>query len=146
HYNLGNALMALGQADEAVAAYATELRQRPDHQRAAGNLAVAYANIGAAFLDQGDLGHPIEALDAALRLKPDVAEAHYNRGNVLRFQGELDDAAAAYIQALALNPAWPEALSNLGNTLAALGKFDEAGAVHRQAAAIAPAVAEIHYN
>src|SRR6202035_4950870 len=55
----------------------------------------------------------LDALQAALKLKPDYPEAHLNMGNALRELGSLAEAIGAYRRAVELRPTYAEALAEL---------------------------------
>src|SRR5262249_42492425 len=76
HYSLANVLEAIGQRDEAVAAWREALRLRPDFPEALNNL-------GNTLHQLGKLAEAKAAFEEALRLKPDLPQAHNNLGHVL---------------------------------------------------------------
>jgi tetratricopeptide (TPR) repeat protein len=173
HSNLGLALVALGQAENALASYHCALKLQPDYPE-------ALCNLGAALARLGRREEAIAAYERSLARKPDQAETHYNLGTELAQQGRLTEAVVRYRQAIQLKPDYLEALNNLGITLVDLGQVEEAlvcyqkamylrpehpnaynncGAAlaeqgrlnqavgcYRQALARAPAMAEAHYN
>ena len=97
HNNLGNALVALGKHQEAVASYRAAFAINP-------TFAEAYANMGSAL---ADLHHPGDALpyfERALALNPHFAEAHNNRGQAFVALGHLPDARDRFVRAIALKP------------------------------------------
>ena len=77
--------------------------------------------------------HPLEQnedaitdYDAALRLKPDLAEAYINRGIAKAALNRHGDAIADYDQAIRSTPDYAEAYCKRGTAKAALGLNDEA--------------------
>lgn len=95
--NLGNALMAQGNWEEAAACYRQFLSHRPQ-------FAEAHSSLGNALMALGKHGEALACYRRALELKPNFAAAHNNLGNALRNQGRLEEAAASYRRALELNP------------------------------------------
>jgi Flp pilus assembly protein TadD/SAM-dependent methyltransferase len=131
HYNLGNALCALGKLEEAEASYRRVLALKP-------NLAVAHNNLGALLLGQDRLDEAVACHRAALALQPDYAEAFGNLGAALCRQGALEEGEAAIRHALALKPDFTMALDNLAVLLKNQGRWDEAIAVFRRLLQIRP--------
>lgn len=173
HYNLGNALMALGRLDEAEASYRRTLRIRPNDADAHFNLgnifrslgrldeteasyrralqlrpdyAEAHGNLGNILLEQGRVDEAEASYRRALQLKPDYAVAHYNLGSLLQDLGRLSEAEASYRCALQLRPDWVDGYINFGGVLMDMDRLDEAGASYRCALRIRPDCAEAHSN
>src|SRR5262249_33225586 len=84
HSNLGNALRAKGQIDEAITEYRRALELKADY-------AGAHSNLGLALRDKGQLDEAIAEHRRALEVNPDFAAAHCNLGDALRLKGQLDD-------------------------------------------------------
>ncbi len=172
-FDLGNRLLARGEADAAAAVFRRCLAVVPDHAGTLFNLGNALAKVG----------RPVEAADmfvACLRQTPDFAAAYVNLATTLRGltllenaqamaeiavrllpvepeaklclaailhdRAEYAAAAQLYRQALALAPGHAGALSSLGNSLRAMGQLTEALEAHDQAVAAAPDDAEIRFN
>ena len=121
HNNLGFALQALGQLQDALACYQQALTLEPVY-------AVAHNNLGNVLQDLGRLSEAIASFQNALALKPAYAAAHYNLGNALQRLGQIDTALASYRRALVLKPSFTDAYSSLlfalnssANQLAASG-------------------------
>ena len=131
HYNLGNALKALGRLDDAVTHYRTVTQLKPD-------LAQAHNNLGNTLIVLGQLEDAVESYRRAVQFKPDYAEAHFNLGNALKTQGRLEDAVTSYRRALQFRPGFAEAHCNLGVVLNDLGHFDDAAASYGSALQIKP--------
>ena len=70
-------------------------------------LAAAHANLGAAYVQQGDYGQASVHLEIVTRLEPASAEAHYNLGLVQSRQGETAPAREEFEAAIALAPDSP---------------------------------------
>jgi protein O-mannosyl-transferase len=119
HNNLGVALVAKGQTDEAILQFQQALRLKPD-------FAEAHCGLGTALTQQGRLDEAIRHLQEALRLQPGYANAHHNLGNALGKRGRIDEAIQEYREAIHLAPESAEAFYNLGNALCKQGQIDEA--------------------
>jgi tetratricopeptide (TPR) repeat protein len=85
HLNLGNAFLAQGDQDRAIACYSTSVRLAPD-------CAYGYANLGHAFLMDGRFTAAMSCLRHALKLDPDLLEAHFTAGRAFASQGMFDRA------------------------------------------------------
>ena len=139
HKNLGVALKANGQVDEAIAACRQAIALKPDY-------AEAHKNLGGLLHGKGELEEAIAAYRQAIAFWPGYAEAWSNLGATLRDAGKLDEAIASCRQAIALNKALPEAHSNLGNSLFGQLAYDEAIAAYRDALQLAPRFAAAWHN
>jgi tetratricopeptide (TPR) repeat protein len=102
--------------------------------------AATYVNRGILYMHGKDLARALSDYEAALKVKPGLAEAHVNRGIALVHLGGRDaEAVAAISQGIQLNTSRPEVayytrgIANelLGNTRAAYEDY-------RQAAALKP--------
>ncbi len=111
HYNIGNALQALGRYDEAIAAYEKAAAIKPDY-------AEALNNLGNALQALNRHEEAIVRFEQALAVMPDYAEAHNNLGNSLQALNRHEQAIARHARALALQPdciaaQWNEGLARL---------------------------------
>ena len=138
-YNLGMALQALGEVDEAMENYRLALQLKPDY-------AAAHNNLGTLLESNGAADEALEHFRRALAAQPDFAQAHYNVANALQARGDLDGAVQHFRQALEADRNYVEAHYNLGNALAAHGKVDEAIAHYLSAVDIDEGFAAAHYN
>lgn len=173
---LGNAMVAQGRIQEAVACYERALVLRPDFAEACNGLgnvlwaqgrrdeavacyeraitlrpdyAPAHNNLGLALAARGGAGDADRAAACyarALAIKPDFSEAHFGLGNVLRKQGRMDEAVASFERALNFRPADADAHCNLGEVLCALGKMARAARHCEQSLALRPDDALAHNN
>lgn len=110
-FNIGNALLRLGDADGAIEAYRKAIDQRK------GGYSRALNNLGAALLRQGRWDEAYEALLSALKLeKFRYAEASYNLGRVYTARGQTEMAIREWRRALAVNPQHSGAAAALGNS------------------------------
>jgi len=110
---LGNAHYALGELNEALAAYTEASRYLPNKPEIPNN-------VGNILLKQGKHKQAIATFRLALELKPSYPQAYNNLGICLRKQGLIQEAIAAYKKALSLKPDYATAYYNLGNAYAAL--------------------------
>jgi tetratricopeptide (TPR) repeat protein len=165
HNNLGKALTACGNGDEATVQYRMALAINPQNVEAHNNLGNALAgrgqldeaishyrkalqidpeytkaedNFGNALLSRGQVEDAVALYQKALQHDPDNAEAHNNLGNALVRRGQVVDAIAQFQQAIQLNPDLAKAHNNLGNALAGRGQAAEAIAHYRKAVEIQP--------
>ena len=100
HASLGNAFMALGALEQALASYDRALQIKCDFAPVLFNRANALKSLGR-------LGEAVAAYDAAIAVAPDHVGAHYNRGNALATLRRHDDAARALERAFELEPETP---------------------------------------
>jgi len=127
----GNALLDVGQFEEALASYDRAVSIRPES-------AVALTNRSNVFRALHRLDDALRDLDAALRIRPAFPEALNNRGNVLRDLRRLDEALASFDAALTLRPDFVMARCNRGHTLLDLGRLEEALSSFDAALVLAP--------
>ena len=73
-----------------------------------------------------DWAGAIEALQAAIMLRPAFPEAWNELGYAFRNQGRYAESLSAYDEALRLQPDFPEALEYLGEAYAKMGRLDDA--------------------
>jgi serine/threonine protein kinase/tetratricopeptide (TPR) repeat protein len=126
HVNLGVALQARGELNEAIFEYRQAIRLKKTY-------ANAYYNLGVALKEKGQLDKAIAAYREAIRLKKDDAWAHNNLGAALAARDELDEAIEAYRRAILLDKNYAEAHYNLGNALKDRNQLNEAIAEYREA-------------
>jgi tetratricopeptide (TPR) repeat protein len=171
--NLGLALMADGQPEEAMAQYRKALEIEPGYPGAHNNLGIAllgegrvdeavaqleaaiaiaprdaesHNNLGLAFRRQGKLAEALGQYGAALEIKPDDLLTNFNMGNACLQAGRVDDAIARYQKALQISPGFADAHNNLGNAYRSRGRMGGAVAEYRRALAIDPANARARTN
>jgi len=139
HGNLGNCLLRLNRAEEA-------LRCQEHAHALAPDLAETHINLGAAFLA---LDRPNDAADSyrrAIDLAPDHATAHSNLGGALERLGRSDQAEACYRTALTLDAGQPDALCNLAFLSYCRGRWREAERLYRTALRHRPDFALARFN
>jgi len=165
HLARGNALLALGRPDEALASLDRALALAPGdvlasynrgnvllvlgrrieavaaYERAVGSnprLAPGWYNLGTTLMDLGRHAEAIASFDRVLALDPAMAAAHNNRAAALLALKRPEEAVAGLQRALQLRPDHAGALENLGNAQMDLHRFDEAMDSFRKALAAAP--------
>jgi eukaryotic-like serine/threonine-protein kinase len=140
HSNLGNALRAQGNLDEAVACYrsAIELHHPPS--------ASVVRDMGLALFGQRKLDEAIAAFRKTIELDPKFASAYIDLGLALLGQKKLDEAAAAFRKATELNPTDGVIYNKLGFGLLSDNKLDEAIVAFREAVKLKPQSAFYHVN
>ena len=106
HNNLGVALAAQDETQEAIDHFREALRIMP-------NFVDPYYNLAVALSKQGDAAGAIVHYRQVLRMKPDDLEAHTNIGNALLGQGQIEDAIAHYQEVLRIEPGNVQARHNL---------------------------------
>src|SRR5690606_23620636 len=84
-------------AEQAAAFYRKAIEYAPKY-------AAAYFNYGVLLLQSGQTDEAIETLEAAVRLKPDLADAWNQLGLAHMKKGELRGALLAYEQAIRHQP------------------------------------------
>ncbi|HSZ94565.1 MAG TPA: tetratricopeptide repeat protein [Acetobacteraceae bacterium] len=124
----GDALYALGQRDEARAAYRQAVAIEP-------KLASAQLGLGRTLV-QTDPAAAETAFLAALAALPDDSAALNDLGIARDLLGRHAEAQDAYRQALAITPQATDVKMNLGLSLALTGDRDAAVGVLREAAAV----------
>lgn len=130
HYNLGNALRALGRPEASLAHLDRALEIHPD-------LVDGLNARGASLGSLGRLAEAIADLERARELAPGVARVHANLGYVLALDGNAQGALLAYERALALQST---AVTHhlIGQTLVELGRPGEAAEHFREASVLDP--------
>ena len=113
--NLGAALAARGQMEEAEDLFMKSLAIMPAYPGANRNMAVA-------MYKKGEYAAALPFLATALKVQPGNPELHYTRGAVLLKLRRHEEAAAAFRESLALRPGDPDAAGGLREASAAGGK------------------------
>lgn len=106
HTNLGLAVYAQGNTDQAVTEFRAALRLRPDFAEAHNDLGVALAN-------RGDIDGAIQSFLNAVRAKPTQAPSHYNAAVLLAGKGDTAAALSHLQSALQLDPDYVDARREL---------------------------------
>ncbi len=138
----GDAYLAKGDLDRAVADYQRALKGKPDHP---GN-ALAHARLGNLFLRQGRSREAVAAYTRAVELAPRLAMLQNDLGLALDADGRRSEAMDRFRRALELDPRFADAHLNLGIALAETGSPDQAIDHYRSALRINPDLWEAHFN
>lgn len=104
--HLGDTLLQLEQASEAIDCYRKILEIVPDH-------AVVHNNLGNAYFTSGYYAEAATSYRRATELQPDFASAHSNLGGVLKDIGESLDGIKSIRRALEIAPEVNATRSNL---------------------------------
>jgi len=107
HYNLGNLFLDRGKPAQALGAYATAARLRPDTILPRVNASMAHARMG-----RPDLAE--DSLRRALAIDPNSPAAHFNLALLKAEQGDRRQAEESLRAALRADPNMPQAAYNLG--------------------------------
>jgi tetratricopeptide (TPR) repeat protein len=130
-FDLANALLAAGEAAEAIGCYRQAIALRPD-------FAEAHNNMGVALRRTGAIDEAIAAFGKALSSHLNYADAHNNLGIALCDKRDWNAAAACFHRAISLRPDFADAYGNLGNAQLARGEVDRAIACLRRAVQLRP--------
>jgi len=96
HVNLGSALDAAGQSDEAMREFAAAIRLRPTPE--------AYNDLGVLLLRLGRPAEAAAALRQGIALRADISVLHANLGFALQRLNDPAGAAAELAEAHRLDP------------------------------------------
>lgn len=132
---IGNAHASLSQLDEALAAYQTALKIKPDK-------AAALTNIGVVYYQQGRFDDAVQQLQKSLEIEPKDADTQYMLGATYVQQQKLDEAEKSFNTAIELKPDLAAAYTGLGNVQLARKNVDEAVKTLQQATSLQPNQAE----
>jgi len=97
HYNLANAHIYNGEADNAIADKSRAININP-------KIAIAFANRGLAYFQKGKIRRAIEDYNEALRLEPKTSNFYIYRGEAKERLGDDDRALADFNTAIHLKP------------------------------------------
>jgi serine/threonine protein kinase/Tfp pilus assembly protein PilF len=129
HVQRGDTLLAMGRADEAIAALQRGVRLKPDRAAAYGSLARAY------WLGKGQVDEAIREFEEMLRLNPEAGYTHLQLAMLYTMRGDFDAAERVARQAIRLQDQVMSgttgliivgAHSRLGYALYRQGRYDEA--------------------
>lgn len=108
HNNLGNALLARGDAELAVNHFREALKYHPEYTD-------ADYNLGNALYEIGDVEGAIRQYRKVIKAAPQHTRARNNLGSILAQQGKLDEAIEQFEAVLRIDPNNPSARQNLEN-------------------------------
>ncbi len=126
HRQLGTALSALGERDDALAHYGRAVELAPSDAEAQNDFAVLLAA-------SGQIERAMAHFRAAIRVDPDHAESRVNLGNTLVVQRKFAEAIPHFRRAIAVRPDYAKAHNNLAVALKETGSIDEAHVHLREA-------------
>jgi tetratricopeptide (TPR) repeat protein len=118
--------------------------QRISFEPATPGLAEGHYSRAVSLWGEGREAESAEALDAALRAKPEFAEALSMGAYILNRRGKAETALRFYQRALGFKPDLAMAWSNMGKLLFDLDRIGEALAAFEAARALLPLDADIH--
>jgi protein O-GlcNAc transferase len=151
HCNMGNALVAVGRNDDAIAAFEKSIAIDPRYFPAHYALAItlespgrtedavaeyrraielnpqsgqAHNNLGIVLCATGKWDASQVELDEALRLLPNSAHVYTNLAMLHVYQGKIEQSIGEYDRALELEPPTPERLSSKIATMHYDGRFE----------------------
>ena len=116
---LGDALLRLGQIDEAKIHFTRALELRPDNPQ-------ALEGLGTILVGQGRPEEGIKLFRDALRIAPELTASHFRLGVLLIDQGRQDEGKAHLAEAVRLNPGDSRASYSLGIAFLREGNPDQA--------------------
>jgi len=131
HNNLGIALVAEGNNEEAISHYKMAIKIKP-------YLTTAHYNLGIALVAKGNNEEAISHYKMAIGFKPDYALPHNNLGNALVAEGKIEEAISHYKKAIKVKPDYAEAYNNLGGALFHAKMTEEAIGYFKEAIRIRP--------
>jgi protein O-mannosyl-transferase len=117
--NLGSALEANGDFDDALIQYHAAIRLNPKSYQ-------AYSNIGKILFAQGRLGEALDYCAKAVQTNPGRATLHNNLGIVLGELGRFDEATNAFFNAVRLDSDYAPPQFQTGKVLLKQGRDIEA--------------------
>lgn len=132
--NYSTVLLLSGRADEAIAMAQRALQVPGGYNKPA----LAYTNMGVAYLDKGALAQAAEYLQKALDYQPNLPEVHLNLGKAYSGLGLRAEAIRAFREAIRFRPSYIEAYQGLGRVLLEEGRKEEARLAFERVIALAP--------
>lgn len=117
--NLGNALVKMGNVEEAYSDFQTALRLQSNDPN-------AWSGLGNLYLQEGQTVLAIQNFQKALQIQPAFPMACYDLGNAYIQDHQMDLAIRWWQKAVALQPGFPMAHNNLGNASMLQGRVADA--------------------
>lgn len=133
----GNCTLELGRPEEASKVYKQALSIRPGY-------ALAYENLGVAYLRSERFDQAVAASQQAIRLNPNLPYPYNNLGVAYARLGSYKKAIESYQRALQIQPDLVDTLVNLGVNHALLEHNSNAIKAFKQAIRLRPDDAEAH--
>ncbi len=137
--SLGNALIAQGRTDDAIAAL------EKAHSAAPAEADIVF-NLGNACREAGRLLEAAKYYEKTIQTRPAHLGAYNNLALVLRAKGEPESALTVLIEAIGHAPTSADLRFNLGNAMQAVGRWDGAEAAYRRTLELNPKHAEAMVN
>jgi tetratricopeptide (TPR) repeat protein len=134
----GIALVRSDHPKEAEAVFSSLIAEHGDSPEV--NLLLGQANAA-----QGDFDAAVQALERAIKAKPDIVGAHASLGFIYMKQGKLPEAEAALRAERAVSPADVQTRHTLAAVLDLQGRADEAIAIERAVLRVRPEFADARY-
>jgi len=100
--------------------------------------ALAYTNIGIAYLNKGALTQAVEQFRKALDYQANLPEAHHGLGLAYAKLGRRAEAIREFREAIRFRPSYVEAYLGLGKVLLEEGRKDEARVAFERVIVLAP--------
>lgn len=136
---LGEALFAVGNYEESLAAFQKALEVEP-------NNAVARYNYGSVLQESKQYERALKEYDRAVALDPNLAKAFNNRGMTYFLLGDYRKAAADLEKALTIDRSIAEISNNLGVVYSQLGKRKTAHKYFLEAVRLRPDFNSAQFN
>jgi tetratricopeptide (TPR) repeat protein len=108
--------------------------------------AVALADLGSAYFEDGDTLGAVELFQRAISMNPRYGFAHFNLGAAYLDLKQLNDALREFRITQGLLPDFAPAYDGSGNALSLQGKLDDAIHDYRRAVQISPDYERGRYN
>ena len=131
HDNLGMALAAKGEKNEATTHYLAAIEINPSYPN-------SHFNLGAFLAAEGKNEEAIAHYFLAINFNPNYDDAYYNLANLYIKQGKIEQSIDNYLKAIKINPDHVDAHNNLADVFVKQNKLDQAIEHFRQAVRIAP--------
>jgi len=131
HNNMGTALIARGELDQAAFHFRKALEINPAYADASINMANVLAGKGK--FDEAE-----KYYNKTLKIKPEHAVAHYSLGLLFLRRNRLHEAYAYFAKAILINPDFAEAYDYMGLILSHQGNLQKAGIFFFRAVQISP--------
>ncbi len=137
--HLGNLLLTVDRADEAIACYQRAIQL--DSQ-----MFPLYFNLAVAFTQQNRWQEARETYQKVLEINPEHAASYYGLCQIAEKQGDLDSAVQYARQAVQFDPSSFNYCYTLGNLLSTLRLWAEASQAYQQAIELNPDFAWSYHN